>query len=984
MGKSSIDIQEMRDMLDPWLQEVAVKIEAGNTSVVELIETMRRLDVNVTDEHRSTRSHIVQQLGLTEQKTMCHVANEHRTTRGHIDDGLKSINLNQTLAAELKSFLDTLYFPEIRQRQQSIPDAHKKTFEWIFDDAAHEGKPWSNFREWARSDEHVYWVLGKPGSGKSTLMNFLVSDPRTRAAFESKNNDPPPMLLSFFFWEAGSDLQKNKIGLLRSLIWQLFSCLDESMRLRCFTDIVRPNVPGPVAWTHRQLLSLLQSLLQNITIPLALFLDGLDEFKDVDDEFDAIDEMLRVFRTMRYAKLCISSRPATVLQQFYARCPKLRLQDLTKSDITIFVKDMLAEASSRLSPQLEEVTKLANEVVWRAEGVFLWVKLAVQSLIRGIRNEDKWSDLTARLGQMPPGIFDLYTHIWKRIEIDKPIYAKEAATYLQLLRDFEGRTSILQLLAASDAELQRTYLNDGAFWDLERHGQDIDPGRFKKRLLACCGTFLDIQDSLEYRLNPTAEDLSTAMLESSVFRRFPTTFHRLEHLRNTHYKSRVSFMHRTALEYLETPAGRELLAQESLSRRSLAEMKLRSFLLLIGLLVISPDMHALHLRIPMLLGEVTRYDVLLKVEAMVNKILSMNICNLHDLRESSSWMFYEDSDEVDFTKSLIGSADGAYLRQKLEITGLISNATYLTDTLRLLVTFNFSDVEERDEPRVLDLFRLLLESPADPNARFLSARQNTRFEMPSQLSRDLTIWQQFLMKAQFGHAPFKETIKRQIKDLFMRANADCKTPIVFLFVRNGGNFFEVENAALTRQQLKGLILDKLSYDLSPTNPTVGRWLKCGRALPVQFLPPDSWRVVPGLVTKIYWYHGDFAVAPSGRDARNGSETFSCGREALNSAGWTDKDMERLPISKALLYGKYDEKSRAHVLKVDGGSLVLRHPETSNVVDPYYEPSLQDGREVEEDINEEFVPDHDPGEGTKDVDLEWRDMLGNILTSNTNK
>lgn len=79
--------------------------------------------------------------------------------------------------------------------------------------------------------------------------------------------------------------------------------------------------------------------------------------------------------------------------------------------------------------------------------------------------------------------------------------------------------------------------------------------------------------------------------------------------------------------------------------------------------------------------------------------------------------------------------------------------------------------------------------------------------------------------------------------------------------------------------------------------------------------------------------------------------FSCGEEALKSAGWSDEEIEKLPVSKALLYetySRYHAKDRTHVLKVDGGSLVLKY---SGEEDPC--GLLR---------REQFVPDDD----TKDV------------------
>lgn len=76
------------------------------------------------------------------------------------------------------SFLESLRFPTMSNRQDAIPEAHKRTLNWIFRSVDKEN-PWDNFPRWLASDDDIYWVNGKAGSGKSTLMKFLSSHPET-------------------------------------------------------------------------------------------------------------------------------------------------------------------------------------------------------------------------------------------------------------------------------------------------------------------------------------------------------------------------------------------------------------------------------------------------------------------------------------------------------------------------------------------------------------------------------------------------------------------------------------------------------------------------------------------------------------------------------------------------------------------------------------------------------------------------------------
>lgn len=69
------------------------------------------------------------------------------------------------VAVELQSGLK---FEEIGLREADIADAQDDTFSWIVQD---EGL---GFKTWLKSTTGLYWIQGKPGSGKSTLMSMFL------------------------------------------------------------------------------------------------------------------------------------------------------------------------------------------------------------------------------------------------------------------------------------------------------------------------------------------------------------------------------------------------------------------------------------------------------------------------------------------------------------------------------------------------------------------------------------------------------------------------------------------------------------------------------------------------------------------------------------------------------------------------------------------------------------------------------------------
>jgi len=122
---------------------------------------------------------------------------------------------------------------------------------------------WYNFPEWLRGDSSTYWINGKAGSGKSTLMAHILHEKGLRDNLEIWSRGNEVHVLTFFFWRAGSYLQKTVSGMLRSLLYQL---LEE---VPSVADILVANLrmaSGRIPlWTERTLVKLLQAGIQVAT-----------------------------------------------------------------------------------------------------------------------------------------------------------------------------------------------------------------------------------------------------------------------------------------------------------------------------------------------------------------------------------------------------------------------------------------------------------------------------------------------------------------------------------------------------------------------------------------------------------------------------------------------------------------------------------------------------------------------------------------------
>jgi len=250
-----------------------------------------------------------------------------------------------------KQIFEMLHFPSLTHRYESIIEAYPQTFDWVFREPTAGQRSWSNFSDWLKSGDGVYWINGKAGSGKSTLMRHIHNDLTTRRHLESWARrstaqgcpGAPLCLPSFFFWNSGTRDQKSQGGLLRALMLQILRfCPDlapvafpeywETFYSRLVANIGEPNPRLELC----RLKSAFKTLMLQTSIPLkvCLLIDGLDEFEGDHEE---LAWLVKEITNSHNVKVCLSSRPWVVFQETYCFCPSLRLQDLTFRYIMTYV-----------------------------------------------------------------------------------------------------------------------------------------------------------------------------------------------------------------------------------------------------------------------------------------------------------------------------------------------------------------------------------------------------------------------------------------------------------------------------------------------------------------------------------------------------------------------------------------------------------------------------------------------------------------------
>ena len=334
-----------------------------------------------------------------------------------IGDSINGDRRVRDSASRAEALLEWLHYPRMTSRKESVKDTHSDTFQWILKSKdLGNNKPNPGFRTWLESGNGIYWLAGKAGSGKSTLMKLITEHRKTQEALRTWAGDTVLVFPSFYFWYGGTQMQRSQLGMLRSLLHELV-----------LTDKSLIPVAFPL-WTEKdgdeepdfhEVAAAFRRTLAADKRKICFFIDGLDEYEGDSIRTAALADYLGELANLSpNVKLVVSSRPVHELQVHIKAWPHLMLQDLTSGDISTFVEDKLRRNEQILRLEKQEPTATAtlmNELVSRASGVFLWVYVVVQSLLYGLESRDKLADLIVRVSELPAELDELFSVMLERI-----------------------------------------------------------------------------------------------------------------------------------------------------------------------------------------------------------------------------------------------------------------------------------------------------------------------------------------------------------------------------------------------------------------------------------------------------------------------------------------------------------------------------------------------------------------------------------------
>jgi len=404
-----------------------------------------------------------------------------------------------------QAVLRSLYFKFILVRHRSIADAHAKTFSWLFgtevDNKVHMT---SNLARWLEYENGIYWISGKAGSGKSTLMKFLSDHSRTAELLSSWSSPQEHAAASHYFWSPGTRLQKSLEGLLRSLLFDIFRRLPDLIPTVLNDDHLYPDDDYDEGVSSRldegrpwSMFELGQAMDRLATCPdmpvrFCFFIDGLDEF---DGDHNEVIRILGRLASSPSIKICVSSRPWNVFEDTYGTANhwKLSLQDLTQDDIHHYTESMLREHPNwkYYSSNFTAATPdLVEEITEKAQGVFLWVFLVVRSLYEGLTNEDTVSTMQERISQLPQDLEAFFKLILNSVD---PFYHRHMAQTFRIALQAEEPLSIMVHSFADQCALDKRIALQCSVAPMDNYEISRRHQQMRRRLNGRCKGLLEVQ-----------------------------------------------------------------------------------------------------------------------------------------------------------------------------------------------------------------------------------------------------------------------------------------------------------------------------------------------------------------------------------------------------------------------------------------------------------------------------------------------------------
>lgn len=323
------------------------------------------------------------------------------------------------------------------------------------------------------------WIHGPAGFGKTVLSAWLIR--------YSKETLKLPVACCF----SSSHAQRTEDfdSIVRTWITQL---AQNSIEILNHCQMIRREHSGRRA-SRGVIWSLLKRILSQ-TPSCILALDGLDEFRDVNETRGLfLEELKKAVASTRVRILITSRNDPDIEAQLRASATQPKVYTMleckistgdVKGDLGLYSHDVVGK---RFFKQDENYrNSLSAQLAEKADGMFLWIKLQ-QSQLRGSQNRKTVQRIVE---EMPLGLDQTYEGNWKSIQKLPELDRNRALDILRWLTFGIRPLTVQELVEALIIEIDE---NSEVFCEDDLPA-DIDVEYVNNEIKGLCRSFIDIRD----------------------------------------------------------------------------------------------------------------------------------------------------------------------------------------------------------------------------------------------------------------------------------------------------------------------------------------------------------------------------------------------------------------------------------------------------------------------------------------------------------